>query len=67
MEDKQRKALLGKLRQPVHISYIAKYILKTTEPESIEILSTFIDEGVIEESKYAKNYFGLVGPSGPKK
>lgn len=67
MEDKQRKALLGKLRQPVHISYIAKYILKTSEAESIEILSNFIEEGIVEESEYAKNYFVLVGPSGPKK
>jgi hypothetical protein len=67
MEDKQRKALLGKLRQPVHISYIAKYILKTSEEESIEILSNFIEEGIVEESEYAENYFVLVGPGGSKK
>jgi hypothetical protein len=67
MDEKQRKSLLGKLRQPVHIGYIAKYILKTSEQEAREELSLFIKDGIIEESSLAKGYYGLVGPSGPKK
>lgn len=67
MDEKQRKSLLGKLRQPVHIGYIAKYILKTSEQEAREELSLFIEDGIIEESSLAKDYYVLVGPSGPKK
>ena len=47
MDDKTKKLLNTKLRQPVHISYISKYILKLTEKETKEILDILIDEGVI--------------------
>jgi len=53
--------LEGKLRQPIHISYISKYILKTTVGETREILKQAIEEGVIEESSYAKDYYVLKG------
>jgi len=53
--------LEGKLRQPIHISYISKYILKTTEEETRAVLQQGIDNGVIEESGYAKDYYVLKG------
>ena len=58
MDDKTKKLLNSKLRQPVHISYISKYILKMTEKEAKEILDKLIDEGVIEESPLAPGYYG---------
>lgn len=58
MDDKTKKLLNTKLRQPVHISYISKYILKMTEKETKEILNKLIDEGVIEESPLAPGYYG---------
>ena len=58
MDDKAKKLLNSKLRQPVHISYISKYILKMTEKETKEILNKLIDEGVIEESPLAPGYYG---------
>jgi hypothetical protein len=58
MDDKTKKLLNTKLRQPVHISYISKYILKLTEKETKEILDKLIDEGVIEESPLAFGYYG---------
>jgi hypothetical protein len=58
MYDKTKKLLNSKLRQPVHISYISKYILKMTEKETKEILDKLIDEGVIEESPLAPGYYG---------
>ena len=58
MDDKTKKLLNSKLRQPVHISYISKYILKITEKETKEILDKLIDEGVIEESPLAPGYYG---------
>jgi hypothetical protein len=58
MDDKTKKLLNSKLRQPVHISYISKYILKLTEKETKEILDKLIDEGVIEESALAPDYYG---------
>jgi hypothetical protein len=57
MDDKTKKLLNTKLRQPVHISYISKYILKMTEKETKKILDELIDEGVIEESSLAPNYY----------
>jgi len=58
MDDKTKKLLNSKLRQPVHISYISKYILKMTEKETKEILNKLIEEGVIEESPLAPGYYG---------
>ena len=57
MDDKTKKLLNSKLRQPVHISYISKYILKLTEKETKEILDKLIDDGVIEESPLASSYY----------
>ena len=57
MENKTKKLLNSKLRQPIHISYISKYILKMTEKETKEILDKLIDEGVIEESPLAPDYY----------
>ena len=57
MDDKTKKLLNSKLRQPVHISYISKYILKMTEKETQEILDKLIDEGVIKESPLASSYY----------
>lgn len=57
MDDKTKKLLNTKLRQPIHISYISKYILKMTEKETKKILDELIDEGVIEESSLAPNYY----------
>ena len=57
MDDKTKKLLNSKLRQPVHISYISKYILKMTEKETKEVLDKLIDEGVIEESPLASSYY----------
>jgi hypothetical protein len=57
MDDKTKKLLNTKLRQPVHISYISKYILKMTEKETKEILDKLIDDGVIEESPLASSYY----------
>ena len=57
MDDKTKKLLNTKLRQPVHINYISKYILKMTEKETKEVLDKLIDEGVIEESPLSQNYY----------
>ena len=58
MDNKTKKLLNTKLRQPIHISYISKYILKMTEKETKEILNKLIEEGVIEESPLAPDYYG---------
>ena len=58
MTPNQEKGFLNKLRQPIHIDYISKYILKLTEKETKEILDKLIDEGVIEESPLAPGYYG---------
>ncbi len=50
--------LEGKLRLPIHISYISKYILNKPEWETKEILNQAIEEGIIEEVKH-KGYYQL--------
>jgi len=57
VDNKTKKLLNTKLRQPIHISYISKYILKITEKETKKILDELIDEGVIEESTLAPDYY----------
>jgi hypothetical protein len=57
MEDKVIKTLMSKLRQPVHIDYIAKYILRVSEDDTRIELNKLLEENVIEESKYAKDYY----------
>lgn len=39
---------LLKFRTPLHITYIKKYILKTTLERTIEILETYLGEGILE-------------------
>lgn len=57
MEKNQKKLLLSKLRQPVHIDYISKYILRTGINESKIILDELIKDGIVTESKIAKDYY----------
>lgn len=59
MTEKETKTFLSKLRQPIHITYISKYLLKKDMIETETILKSFIDAGIIEESKYGKGYYGL--------
>jgi hypothetical protein len=49
----------GKLRRPVHINYIANYIVKLPIGETRNLLNKLIDIGIIVESKYAKDYYVL--------
>jgi hypothetical protein len=57
MDEKQQKQLLAKLRQPLHISYIANYILKENMFTTKEIINSLIEQDIVEESKYAKEYY----------
>jgi hypothetical protein len=57
MEEKATKILMGKLRQPIHIDYISKYILKESIEETKDIINKLVEDNIIEESKYAKDYY----------
>ena len=57
MEKKVTKTLMGKLRQPIHIDYISKYILKESMENTMNLISKLVEGDVIEESKYAKDYY----------
>ena len=62
MTPNQNKLLMSKLRQPVHISYISKYILKESEEETLRILNLLIDENQIEESLISEGYYVVKVP-----
>jgi len=57
MTPNQNKLLMSKLRQPVHISYISKYILKETDEETQKILNELIEDDQIEESPLSEGYY----------
>ena len=57
MEQKIIKNLLSKLRQPIHIDYISKYILNQSMDDTTNLINKLVEENIIEESKYAKNYY----------
>ena len=57
MEEKVIKTLVGKLRQPIHIDYISKYILKESMENTINIINKLVEGNILEESKYAKDYY----------
>lgn len=53
------RLLEGKLRLPIHINYIANYILKLSIEETRKILDELVEEGKIVESRYASGYYVL--------
>jgi hypothetical protein len=57
MEEKATKILMGKLRQPIHIDYISMYILRESIEKTKEIIDKLVEDNIIEESKYAKDYY----------
>jgi hypothetical protein len=60
MDKRQIKSLMDKLRQPIHISYISKYILKQNMDETKEQLDILISEGYIKESTLSGGYYVAV-------
>jgi len=60
MDKKQIKSLMDKLRQPIHITYISKYILKKDMDETKKQLDILISEGYIKESKLSQGYYVAV-------
>jgi len=57
MDKKQIKNLMDKLRQPIHISYISKYILKQNIDETQKQLDILISEGYIQKSLLSDGYY----------
>jgi hypothetical protein len=57
MTNQEKEKLLAKLRQPIHIGYISQYLLKLPMDETQQEIDKLISEGLIEESKYAKEYY----------
>ena len=57
MDKKQIKTLMDKLRQPIHISYISKYILRKNMDETKRQLDTLISEGFIKESSLSDGFY----------
>ena len=48
--------LAPKMRQPIHITYLAKYILKNTLKETQEVIDRGIEMGLFELSKFDGYY-----------
>jgi hypothetical protein len=52
-----KQTLLSKLRRPIHVSYISKYLVKLPMNETMNLLNEMISEDLIEESVYGKGYY----------
>jgi hypothetical protein len=52
-----KQTLISKLRRPVHITFIAQHLTKTTVEQTRIYLNELIEQGLVEESKYGKDYF----------
>ena len=57
VDEKLTKLLTGKLRQPIHIDYISKYIVKKPIEETIQIINELVSQNILEGSKYGKDYY----------
>lgn len=51
------EVLLRKLERPVHINYISDYILRVGIDETRKRIDKLLNEGLIEESEYGKEYY----------
>lgn len=60
MDKRQIKSLMDKLRQPIHISYISRYILKKDMDETKQQLDILISEGYIKESSLSQGFYVAV-------
>ena len=68
LEDQHKMQLLfSKLRSPIHYTYIAQYILRESQENTLLLLTKMQGLGLISESHYAKGYYvNSTGPSGPQ-
>jgi flagellar motor switch protein FliM len=57
VDEKLIKLLSNKLRQPIHIDYISRYIIQKPIEETIQIIDELVSQNILEESKYAKDYY----------
>jgi hypothetical protein len=57
VDDKIAKLLIGKLRQPIHIDYISKYVIKKPMEETTQIINELVGQNILEESKYGRDYY----------
>ena len=60
MDKKQIKVLMDKLRRPIHISYVSKYILRQNLEETKKQLDILISEGYVKESGISEGYYVAV-------
>lgn len=51
------KMILSKLSRPVHISYIARYIVKNEIDVTRKIMDHLVELKLIEESRLGKEYY----------
>lgn len=55
----KKDKVLSKLTIPTHISYIAKYLMKTNKEEAKQKIDEYVRDGVLVESTMAKDYYVL--------
>jgi hypothetical protein len=59
MDKKTEKLFQKELKIPCHINHIAERILKVSKTDAQEIIDLLIQDGIVEESGFAKKYYKL--------
>lgn len=54
-----KQILLAKLRRPIHITFISKHLVKLPMEQTMVIINEMVEEELIEESIYGKDYYVL--------
>lgn len=55
--DSITQKLQKNLKNPMYLGCIADYLLKKSREETQEIIDKLVDEGLVEESRFAKKYY----------
>ena len=59
MDKKTEKLIQKELRIPCHMNYIADRVLKVSRDDARKTIYQLIDDGYLEESCFAKQYYKL--------
>jgi hypothetical protein len=58
-DKKQQRIFEKEMKIPCHIDYITTRVFKAKPEETQEIINQLLDEGIVEESPYAKKYYKI--------
>jgi hypothetical protein len=59
LEKKTQRVFDRELKIPCHVNYIADRVFKLSKEETMIIINEMVENGLLEESPFAKNYYKI--------